>query len=361
MSKMFNGQYLKKCREKAGFTQLELADRVNSEYQEHIVDVTTIARWEHNPSAVPRNNKIVKVAKTLGVPVESLYDIDFDVNVKEDSGEEVKEEIMAREEVIDQVTITFTGWNLHAMGGNEYIIPKFVPDVILQENSDAVVLTEFSIAASNFECFKENIEKKYDLFISPYAANGRNQIAILIKKGALNINDMITVNPFDNGKPEILQINLIYKDMPLSIIAVRIKTQAKKIEEQFRFLTTYLQSIKTDFICVGDFNATEKHLDLQFNGFKIGTPLHDKKKYYTDNWYDNYSYLFVKENVISGAAALDHVIVNNGIVKEIKYNWEFIKRSNIYPKANRIIKGNMWNVPKGYPDHAVLTFKYSKM
>src|SRR5665647_2377294 len=81
MKKKFNGLYLKERRERLGLTQLELANKVNEKHGRAIIDVTSISRWERNPEALPRNNKLVKVAETLGVPVEAFYGLEPEENI----------------------------------------------------------------------------------------------------------------------------------------------------------------------------------------------------------------------------------------------------------------------------------------
>lgn len=76
MKNKFNGIKFKKIRERYGLTQLELADKVNEKYGKAVVDASSISRWEINPNAVPRNNKLVKVAETLGVSVDIFFDTD---------------------------------------------------------------------------------------------------------------------------------------------------------------------------------------------------------------------------------------------------------------------------------------------
>ncbi|MFY9177004.1 MAG: helix-turn-helix transcriptional regulator [Caldicoprobacterales bacterium] len=69
----FNGKILRNKRMELGLSQLELAEMVNNKYGTHIVDVTTISRWEINPKAAPRYNKLFKVATVLGCNIEDFY------------------------------------------------------------------------------------------------------------------------------------------------------------------------------------------------------------------------------------------------------------------------------------------------
>lgn len=74
MRKEFKGIYLRNKRKERGFSQMELAKKVNEKYGEHVIDARSISRWESNPSATPLYNKLGKVAEILGLHVDELYE-----------------------------------------------------------------------------------------------------------------------------------------------------------------------------------------------------------------------------------------------------------------------------------------------
>lgn len=363
MERKFNGSYFKKYREKGGWTQLELAEAVNKEYKTHIVDVTSIARWEQNKNANPRNTTLVKVAKVLEIPVEALFDIIDTYETKEKEYEDIlgykkDSKTVAKHDSEHEATgLSVLEWNLHARGGSEYFFPKLVPETILRINADIVVLTEFFIGY-NFDFFKI-VENTYNLYISNYVI-GKNQVAILVRKDrGITVSDVISINPLDNEKPEFLHIKLkLFGQKTVSIIGLRVKTEAKKFEEQIHFLDQYLEKLHENFICIGDFNARHKYLKDKFK-YKVITPIHNKDKYHSINWIDNYSYFFPNsQDVLGGKADLDHAIINKGNASSVKYSWDFVDFSNEYPLKKELGKASCGKISVGYPDHAIFSFDY---
>ena len=72
------GQLLVALRNKAGFTQTQLADFVGVSQQ-------TIAVWEHS-SKPPPGSALPKLAKTLGIPIRNLF-------IEEDVGSQPEQPI----------------------------------------------------------------------------------------------------------------------------------------------------------------------------------------------------------------------------------------------------------------------------
>ena len=55
--------------------------------------------------------------------------------------------------------------------------------------------------------------------------------------------------------------------------------------------------------------------------------------------------------------ALDFCISNMRGITNLSYSWNFIKHCDKYPKKSTIErKVTKWNIPVGYPDHALFTF-----
>lgn len=359
MNKRFNGLHLKKYRIEAGLTQLELANKVNSENNFHVVDVTTIARWEHNPTAAPRNNKIVKVARTLGVPVETLYDFELESDFRDDSGEKADANLFC-DKPIEKATIRVMAWNIHGAGGyGNYAIPNFVADKIISENVDIAVVVEF-ITGRGWDYLIGTLEKTYDLFISPYTSC-RNQVMIALKKEkGFEVKRILTENSVEKEKPEFLHIETELEGKSFSIIGIRVKNQGtdEQIDEQFEFLKVYLKELEnTNIVCAGDFNVWRNPLSKKLNisSDYIFTPKYSMMKgnFQTlDNWsavIKNH-----KMNVV-GKSLIDHIIARGvGIreVNEVKYSWDFITKKNNY---GNLKSSDYKSHLVGLPDHAILS------
>ena len=55
--------------------------------------------------------------------------------------------------------------------------------------------------------------------------------------------------------------------------------------------------------------------------------------------------------------ALDFCISNMEGITNLSYSWNFIKHCDKYPEKSTIERNvTKWNIPVGYPDHALFTF-----
>ena len=93
--------------------------------------------------------------------------------------------------------LNFLEWNLHAQGGRDYCIPKFVPEYLKQV--DLFVLVEFK-NADGWSAFTKELESEFDWYCSPYATQEYNQICIGVRKTAFGkSNAIITADNMCNG------------------------------------------------------------------------------------------------------------------------------------------------------------------
>ena len=93
--------------------------------------------------------------------------------------------------------LKYLEWNLHAQGGRDYCIPKFVPEYLKQV--DLFVLVEFK-NADGWSAFTKELESDFDWYCSPYATQEYNQICIGVRKTAFGkSNAIITADNMCNG------------------------------------------------------------------------------------------------------------------------------------------------------------------
>ncbi|MGO5174656.1 hypothetical protein ACTQ2N_05580 [Ruminococcus sp. LCP21S3_E8] len=121
-----------------------------------------------------------------------------------------------------------------------------------------------------------------------------------------------------------------------------------------RYLT---KIVDEDIIVVGDFNVISSNIEkfLPAN-FRTYQPRHNRSLYNTENFINNYSYIFTEEHIIKSMNKLDYCISNKGITN-LSYSWDFINHCNVYPEKSTIERNaTKWNIPVGYPDHALFTF-----
>lgn len=255
-------------------------------------------------------------------------------------------------------TVKIIEWNIHGAGGyGNYSTPNFIVNKILSEKVDIVIIVEF-IQGNNWGYLGTELEKDYELFISPYS-NDRNQVMSALKKESkFIVENVITVNPIDKNKPEFLQIETVFKETPLTIIGVRIKTQGNysETESQFEFLRNHLMLLSNkNVLCAGDFNVWKNPLSqkLAINLEKIFTPEYSMRPgdFSTLN---TWSAVIKKLKNDKGSKALIDHIVGFGMDKKsvkLQYDWDFVTNDNGY---GDIKQDEYKSHLIGLPDHAIL-------
>ena len=261
-----------------------------------------------------------------------------------------------------QKNYTFLEWNIRGAGGyDNYLIPKFVVNTILEKNTDVVILTEF-YAGCNFDYFRQSIEDNYYIFISPFVS-GYNQILIALNKntfGKSDIYEIITVNPLDNNLPEYLRINI--KNQPsegFSIIGTRIKTQGdiEDRKKQFEFLDNQIEQADK-IICVGDFNVLFGKLKSLLKSAEVYAPriINNKRWSCThkngDKDEDKVGIdLIASKNIEIPKNLEDELSKKEGYKMYAKYDWDFVNKKNGY---GSLTPSHCLSEVTGKPDHAVL-------
>lgn len=268
-------------------------------------------------------------------------------------------------------------WNIHMMSRVVKNFPSIIYDTLEIENYfyDIIVLVEYK---QNLE-FEEKLHNNgYRVFTnSPLK---KNEVLIAIKKEL--IMEVVEVNknlPLNVGDihPNFLHVKFKRKDGKIfSVIGMRYLFRVD-YHLHMEAIKRYLANADGDIILVGDFNAISKNIEkfLPVN-FHTYQPIHDRSLYYTENFINNYSYFFTEDDktknsekesletesekyIIKGMNKLDFCISNIKDIKNLSYDWNFINHcdGDVYSEKATIERNvTKWNIPVGYPDHALFTF-----
>lgn len=266
-------------------------------------------------------------------------------------------------------------WNIHMMSRVVKNFPSIIYDTLEIKNYfyDIIVLIEYK---QNLE-FEEKLHNNgYRVFTnSPLK---KNEVLIAIKKEL--IMEVVEVNkniPLNVGEihPNFLHVKFKSRDKIISVIGIRNLFGEEEYRLQMKAIKRYLVKIADEnIIVVGDFNAISKNIEkfLPAN-FHTYQPIHNRSFYNTENFINNYSYFFTEDdktknsekesletesdNIIKGMNALDFCISNMKGITNLSYSWNFIEHCDKYPKKSTIERNvTKWDIPVGYPDHALFTF-----
>lgn len=249
-------------------------------------------------------------------------------------------------------------WNIHMMANVVEKFPYIIEETLEIKNYfyDIIVLVEYK---QNFE-FEEKLQNMgYRVFTnSPLK---KNEVLIAIKNEL--IMEVVEVNKnlplkVEEIHPNFLHVKFKRKDGKIfNIIGIR-NLYGEDYRLQMKAIKRYLAKIADeDIIVVGDFNAVSSNIEkfLPAN-FRTYQPRHNRSFYNTENFINNYSYIFTEEHIIKSMNKLDYCISNKGITN-LSYSWNFIKHCDKYPEKSTIERNvTKWNIPVGYPDHALFTF-----
>ena len=251
-------------------------------------------------------------------------------------------------------------WNIHMMSQVVKNFPSIIYDTLEIKNYfyDIIVLVEYK---QNIE-FEEKLHNNgYRVFTnSPLK---KNEVLIAIKNEL--IMEVVEVNkniPLNVGEihPNFLHVKFKRKDGKIfNIIGIR-NLYGEDYRLQMEAIKRYLAKIvDEDIIVVGDFNVISSNIEkfLPAN-FRTYQPIHNRSFYNTENFINNYSYIFTEgdKHIIKSMNKLDYCISNKGITN-LSYSWDFINHCNVYPEKSTIERNvTKWNIPVGYPDHALFTF-----
>lgn len=249
-------------------------------------------------------------------------------------------------------------WNIHMMANVVEKFPYIIEETLEIKNYfyDIIVLVEYK---QNIEFEKKLQNIGYRVFTNS-PLKKKNEVLIAIKEDL--INEVVEVNkniPLNVGeiKPDFLHVKIKRNGKIFSVIGMRNLFGVDyhlHMEAIKRYLT---KIVDEDIIVVGDFNVISSNIEkfLPAN-FRTYQPIHNRSFYNTENFINNYSYIFTEEHIIKSMNKLDYCISNKGITN-LSYSWDFINHCNVYPEKSTIERNvTKWNIPVGYPDHALFTF-----
>ena len=268
-------------------------------------------------------------------------------------------------------------WNIHMMTNEVEKFPYIIEETLEIKNRfyDVIVLVEYK---QNRE-FEEKLHNNgYRVFTnSPLK---KNEVLIAIKNEL--IMEVVEVNknlPLETGEihPNFLHVKIKKRDGKIfNIIGIRNLAGDDPLNLKMEAINHYLAKITDeDVIVVGDFNAISKNINKFLpKNFRTYQPRHNRSLYYTENFINNYSYFFTEDDkakddktknsetesdkhIIKGMNTLDFCISNMRGITNLSYSWNFIEHCDKYPEKSTIERNvTKWNIPVGYPDHALFTF-----
>lgn len=271
-------------------------------------------------------------------------------------------------------------WNIHgaaSMGwNNNYTIPKFVVDRILNEKAEIIILTEFVIS-KGWDYLQSKFEENNYVWFMTHTSY-QNGILIAINKNIEGL-DLEEIKKYKGDKtsstmdtdvaerPDFLQVEFKIKDQLIFIIGTRIRDDSfKNKREQFENLLKQVKSIGEGgaVIIAGDFNhgAIKNESDENYN--YEGSVREDYnyqliRKLFIDINYATYTpdygtygrkFSWVMENPAIKIKE-DHVITRNVKVTNEDYLWDFVSQNNGY---GNLKAADYKTHLKGLPDHAIL-------
>lgn len=284
-------------------------------------------------------------------------------------------------------------WSLNFSSNAEATVAEFVKNYI--KDSDVIVFVE---VVKNTSALKLMEEMSHYNFYESQNSIG-NQVIIAIKKEILVTNIVTRIpNVSDNNSPNFLQVEIMINSIKYQIIGTRIRigatpsefvngkykvTDEDEIEDyinrkrQFEILSNYISGFE-NVIILGDFNNSyiqaklsdeyrsvkylyaQKTLTKYYNYHIIKDMIQGEFKIHTPpegmSW--GLQYIVETQEYQFGYIKNDHLITSKNIsVKNINYNWDFVKNDNsFYPpfgKINSYGKQGV-DIKKGVPDHAIL-------
>ena len=250
-------------------------------------------------------------------------------------------------------------WNIHMMANVVEKFPYIIEETLEIKNYfyDIIVLVEYK---QNLEFEKKLQNIGYRVFTNS-PLKKKNEVLIAIKEDL--INEVVEVNKnlplkVEEIHPNFLHVKFKRKDGKIfNIIGIR-NLYGEDYRLQMKAIKRYLAKIADeDIIVVGDFNAVSSNIEEFLpKNFRTYQPIHNRSFYNTENFINNYSYIFTEEHIIKSMNKLDYCISNKGITN-LSYSWDFINHCNVYPEKSTIERNaTKWNIPVGYPDHALFTF-----
>lgn len=257
-----------------------------------------------------------------------------------------------------------SAWNINLATNTDTIIPNFVGEEILKQDSDFFVLTEFC-KTKNHQQFCKTIflDNGYEIIISNNAIN-HNDILISWKKDKYKLietgEDIKTTPVIPNFSYVVLE-NLDGIKFVLAGVRITIEKYCNR-KEQFKYVLKQLHSYE-HVIIAGDFNCLRRGTHQKIWNINILNKLCKENKYelktpkgssiYTENALSK-KYEFAEDHFVTKGVVLENEMYDRNFTEKFKDIYLHNRDFTLY---NYKLKKNIWSIRcgSGVPDHAILT------
>lgn len=255
--------------------------------------------------------------------------------------------------------------NVHGLNSNS--CPDYIASEIKRQDADIAILTEYVENANYDGAFENLIKESYHLFRQPKPVKG-NGVLIAVKKSEdiqLDCRSRFYSIPAKENKsdyPEFLHAFIKYKDVPITIIGLRVRTakdyklRCKQVDSILQYIKNLDNKYQHKIIVAGDFNNSRiigeeneydhrgqyAGLDTQHYNLQLIKSKFKESGFFVFNStpkgsvFNTYSQVFG-----SYTYKQDHIFVKGLNISDTQYDWS-------YKEQNYIRDGGR------NPDHAIL-------
>lgn len=242
-------------------------------------------------------------------------------------------------------------WNINKRS-EDIISPSFVSERLLEQKADVICLVEYYKDSR----IRSELMEKY--WFEESIVESGNQVLIAVNKKYAPKGIEVVRNWEEKGCYNFLHVDFEdYLGNKLAIIGLRMLTgkgaNRMNAEIQTPPLNKYLEDIKRQFVCVGDFNIIEKKMAYWFPNYKIQTIKESNEQTNKVSFFFPDAY----NEIINNMVVLDHVLVRKDVQVEAEYSWDFLSDDGTYPYPDKsaIKVGNgYFEIKQGLPDHGMM-------
>lgn len=237
--------------------------------------------------------------------------------------------------------LTLLEWNLHKMT-HSVPVPPFVCRRILSPAPDLICLVEYRTDPG----IRRALSDAYWLAESTPASG--NQVLLAVRRTLAPEGIQVVRQTDEPGCFNILHARFSDEaGCVRSLLGVRMLSPMDA-GQQTPPLNRYLRRLEEPFLCAGDFNILGRRMPVWFPSYptetQVGTgPLAHVSYLYSD-----------PSGTVTGAGDPDHILSSPGLIARVEYRWDFTADDPIYPNPAAAMHGGRWDLPPGFPDHALL-------
>ncbi len=238
-------------------------------------------------------------------------------------------------------TLTLLEWNLHKMT-HSAPVPPFVCRRILSPDPDLICLVEYRTDPG----IRAALKNAY--WVAESIPASGNQILLAVRRTLAPKGIQVVRRVEEPGCFNLLHICFSYGEKrSLSLLGVRMLSPMDA-SQQTSPLNRYLSQLDGPFLCTGDFNILGRRMPVWFPSYpkevSVGTgPLARVSYLYSDS-----------SGTVTGVGDPDHTLCSPGLTVRAQYQWDFTSDDPIYPNPVAAMHGGRWDLPPGFPDHAIL-------